>query len=309
MCVSSFVFGSYTARCRPAFAIGWSLADGCVEPSLQKSGLAAGRTADVSHTRPFSSNIGLWTLFLLVQITSSSKYGEGNGMFGDVGGVFGSRTVSGTLLVVCRTGSSTGMIVRAQLERSVDEAVGVERRIAPIGGHFVVQVGLRIRPVPLRDDDVALESLRTRRRGRHLAAGDAVRPVGKHRVDAILAHVVHAARHLRAGLTRLNAALPGRGGAVERAEILRHLARALRAELMTGGAPARLQHAEELGLRLHVRRDAVAARSVAGKFAFLGDAHQGEPVAGGVVLRRGARARRDDRRQIDRLARRTLHFR
>jgi len=68
----------------------------------------AGRTADVNHTRPFPSNIGLCTLLRLVQIASSPQYGEGCGMVADVRGVFGSRTVSGTRLTVCRTGSSTG---------------------------------------------------------------------------------------------------------------------------------------------------------------------------------------------------------
>ena len=73
MCVSCRVFGSHIARCRPALAIGYSFADGWLEPALQKSGLAGGRTADVIHSLPFASNIGLWTLFLLSQITSLSQ--------------------------------------------------------------------------------------------------------------------------------------------------------------------------------------------------------------------------------------------
>ena len=75
---------------------------------MQKSGFAGGRTADVIQTRPCSSSIGLCTLFLLVQIASSPQYGDGCGIVGVVGGVFGSRTVSGTWLIVCVTGSSTG---------------------------------------------------------------------------------------------------------------------------------------------------------------------------------------------------------
>src|SRR6476646_1433538 len=66
-CVIVFVFGSYIARWRLELLSGVSLADGCDEPSRQKSGLAKGRTAEVIHTRPRSSNMGLWTLFLLVQ--------------------------------------------------------------------------------------------------------------------------------------------------------------------------------------------------------------------------------------------------
>ena len=75
---------------------------------MQKSGLSDGRTAEVSHSRFFSSSIGLCTLFLLVQMTSSPQYGDGAGIFGFVGGVFGSRTDSGMRLTVCFTGSSTG---------------------------------------------------------------------------------------------------------------------------------------------------------------------------------------------------------
>ena len=90
-------------------ATGNSFADGCVEPSLHSGGFADGRTAEVSHTRPLWSSIGLWTLFLLVQITSSPQYGDDSGIAGLVGGVAGSRTVSGTRLAVLVLGSSTGV--------------------------------------------------------------------------------------------------------------------------------------------------------------------------------------------------------
>src|SRR5262245_37508150 len=108
MCVSFLVCGSYIWRWRLELLTGNAFADGCVDPALQKSGFSAGATAEVSQRRPFSSSIGLWTLFLLVQITSSAQYGDGAGIFGFVGGVFGSRTESGTRVTVWRTGSSTG---------------------------------------------------------------------------------------------------------------------------------------------------------------------------------------------------------
>src|SRR5215831_2422947 len=73
MCVSFFVFGSYIASCRPERLSGKSFADGCVDPALQNAGLSGGRTDDVIHTRPVSSIIGLWTLFLLAQIASSPQ--------------------------------------------------------------------------------------------------------------------------------------------------------------------------------------------------------------------------------------------
>ena len=52
MCVSFFVSGSYTARCRLDRARGYSFAEGWLDPSLQTSGFSKGRTADVIHTRP-----------------------------------------------------------------------------------------------------------------------------------------------------------------------------------------------------------------------------------------------------------------
>ena len=56
---------------------GNSLADGMVEPCLQKSGLSRPRTAAVSHTRPFLSNMELWLLTLVSQIFLSPQYGDG----------------------------------------------------------------------------------------------------------------------------------------------------------------------------------------------------------------------------------------
>src|SRR5688572_29196019 len=108
--VSFFVLGSYTARSRPERSTGNTFADGCDEPCLQTGGLSNGRTAAVSHTRPFSSSIGLWTFVLLVQIGSSPQYGDvAPGCVPAAIGVLGSRGPIGTLLATCRTGSSTGM--------------------------------------------------------------------------------------------------------------------------------------------------------------------------------------------------------
>src|SRR6266699_2619579 len=108
MSVTSLVFGSYMARCRSLVARGKSFAEGLSDPSLQKAGLSLGRTLDVNHTRPSSSNIGLCTLALLFQIASSPQYGESASGFPAAKGVFGSRTDTSTLLDVWRTGSRTG---------------------------------------------------------------------------------------------------------------------------------------------------------------------------------------------------------
>jgi hypothetical protein len=108
MCVSFWDLGSHIARCRPARFTGNAFADGWFDPARQKGGLSAGRTVDVSQRRPRSSSIGLWTLFLLVQMTVSPQYGEGAGIAEAVAGVAGSRTVSGIWDAVCVTGSTTG---------------------------------------------------------------------------------------------------------------------------------------------------------------------------------------------------------
>src|SRR5215216_1851259 len=110
MCFISFVFGSYTARWRPELLSGKSFAEGWLDAALQKAGLSGPRTLDVIHTRPFSSNIGLCTFARLVQIASIPQYGEGAATCGGAaGGMFGSRSVTGTRVAVWVFGSSTGM--------------------------------------------------------------------------------------------------------------------------------------------------------------------------------------------------------
>src|SRR5918996_330722 len=110
MCFISFVFGSYTARCRPELARGKRRADGWLDPALQNSRLSGPPTLEVIQTRSISSNIGLCTFARLVQIASVPQYGEGPMTFcGVAGGVFGSRSVTGTRVTVWVVGSSTGM--------------------------------------------------------------------------------------------------------------------------------------------------------------------------------------------------------
>ena len=67
------------------------------------------------------------------------------------------------------------------LGRAEDQAVGVDGRVALVAHRRVMQVGLRVRPVPHRDDGVALDALRPLRLGgRQFAGGDAVGPVAEH---------------------------------------------------------------------------------------------------------------------------------
>src|SRR5687768_11384160 len=110
MCFISFVFGWCTAQRRFDPLRGKSFAEGWLDPALQKSGLPGPRTFEVIHTRPVSSNIGLCTFALLFQIGSVPQYGDGPMTCGgDEGGMFGSRSVTGTLLTVWVFGSRTGM--------------------------------------------------------------------------------------------------------------------------------------------------------------------------------------------------------
>ena len=75
---------------------------------MQKSGFGPGRTVDVIQTRPWSSNIGLWTLLWLFHGGSLPKFIDGAAISCEVIGVAGSRTVNGTRLIVLCAGSSTG---------------------------------------------------------------------------------------------------------------------------------------------------------------------------------------------------------
>ncbi len=130
-----------------------------------------------------------------------------------------------------------GQVVAGGLERAVDRSVGVHPRVALVAGNLVVQVVARIRPVPQRDDDVALAALRARRRGlRQLAAGNAISPVGVHRQRALAAHLREAVAHPGARLARLDAAIPRGGAGVEHAKALRNFARRLVAERMAASA-------------------------------------------------------------------------
>ena len=102
------VFGSYMDRCRLEDSIGVSLADGCSEPCLQKSGFAGAPTREVNQTRAFSSSIGLCMLVWLSQMRSSPQNGDGSIGFCFDDGVAGSRTGIFTWVARWFTGSSTG---------------------------------------------------------------------------------------------------------------------------------------------------------------------------------------------------------
>ena len=104
-----------------------------------------------------------------------------------VEGVSGSRTGNFTWLValLC-AGSRIGAKSVLSSARSIDQAVCVDGRISLVRGNLVMQVGRGGGPVPNRQDDIALDALRPRRRHRwQFAGGNPVRPIGKQRQGAI----------------------------------------------------------------------------------------------------------------------------
>src|SRR5260370_7575816 len=108
MSVTCFVFGSYTASCRPLVLRGNKTAEGWLEPSLQNAGFSLGRILEVIQTRPCASNIGLWTLAWLCQMASFPQYGEGAAILSSaLDGAFGSRTGTFTWLALPLTALRT----------------------------------------------------------------------------------------------------------------------------------------------------------------------------------------------------------
>ena len=76
------VDGQVPARVRNRIQFrGWMLRAFAAE-----SRVLIGRTAEVSQIRPFSSNMGLWTLLRLVHMASLPQYTEGCGTFAEVRG-------------------------------------------------------------------------------------------------------------------------------------------------------------------------------------------------------------------------------
>ena len=68
---------------------------------------------------------------------------------------------------------------------AVNRTVGVGSRVALVGREFVVCERRRPTPVPHRQHEVALAVPRPRRRGRHIAGSDAIRPAREHLQPAL----------------------------------------------------------------------------------------------------------------------------
>ena len=260
---------------------------------------------EVSQSRPRSSNIGLWTLFLLVQMGLVTPIERRLGHVrtrGRPGARIADRQRDLARRVAHRI--QHWHVVRAGLQRPEDGSVGVDGGIAPIGGNLVVEVRLRIGPIPRRDDDVALYAFGPGRLRRHLARRDAVGPVREHLQHCLPAHTVEAGAHPRPGLARLDPPVPSVHGGLEVAQFRRDLPDAEAAELMAGRAIARLHEPEELSLVLDVRRDPVSLITGPRKLVPFRHVEQRRPVTRRVILRRCPGVGRRHRGQVQSRARR-----
>src|SRR5262249_35608842 len=159
-----------------------------------------------------------------------------------------------------------------------DQPVRIRRRTASVGRHLIVQVCLRISPVPLRDDDVPLDTARTWRSRRHLAFRNAIGPIRKQR-DRARPELIDATAHAWASLSGLKPPGPGRLGGRERAERRWNFARRLVAELMARPAAAGFHVAQPFGLTANLRRDAV--RRGSRKLVLRRNVEQRKPGSGG----------------------------
>ena len=241
---------------------------------------------------------------------SSPQYGDGSkpGCVGKNEGTVSAGARSGMSSAVDRCRAVVGDHQRVLRDRdAVDQPVRVDRGLPLVGSDLVVDVRRLVGPLPHGEHQVALGALRPGRRGRHLAGGDALAPVGVHRETAVAAEAVHDRAHLRAALPEPEAVVPGldrRIEAVEMADVggepVAHLVTELAALL--GDVDPRVLAAQG-------RRDAVAVGPGAGELVRRRGLEQGVPVVGGIDLRRFPRRagrRRPQRQRLPRLGRHRL---
>jgi hypothetical protein len=154
----------------------------------------------------------LWTVVWPFQIASSPQYGDGpaGGVLTELG-VSGSRTVSLIIDAVCVFGSTTDRSSALSSSAPYTGPLAFTVGIALVACDLVVQIDLRVSPVPHRDHDVALLALRTRRLGRgKLACRDPICPVRVHAERTCAADLRESRAHASASLSRLDPLIPRR---------------------------------------------------------------------------------------------------
>ena len=170
----------------------------------------------------------------------------------------------------------------------VDRAAGIHRRLTAIGRDLVVHERVIGAPVPQRDDDVALDAFRPRRRRRHFASCNAIGPVRKYFQRWLFALRLEHRVHRGPAHAGAEAPLPCVVSSRQLRLRLEHVieaARQLVAELMAEVAVG-LQRVDPMVLRQHVRSRAVAVRTGAGEQALVGRLQHRQPIVGRIDLRR-----------------------
>ena len=190
-------------------------------------------------------------------------------------------------------------VVGAVLGRTVQRPVAIYRRLSLVGGNHVVKVMLLVAEPLQRDDDVALDALRTRGlAARQLTLRDASGPVAEH-LRTERAERQQLSRHLLTRLARAHAPHPRRRRHGELAERLGDGARCLLHELVAADAGVVLHLVQPVGL-LDVLRDLSLAAEVGGAR----NVQHREPVDAGVVLRRSGLIGSNRGGEVDQLSRR-----
>ena len=180
-----------------------------------------------------------------------------------------------------------GHQIRAVLLRPVDLAIRIHGRLAPVGRDQVVEIGFLIAPIPQRQDEIALDALRSRRLllGR-LAGGNAVGPVRPFCNRTIGTDAGRGADHLTHGLPRLDTPGPGVARIGEVPEPRWDGSCARRAERMAGQAAMRFNRGDPVVLVRHTWIDAVALRTSTGEFALRRDLEHRIPVNRRIIFGR-----------------------
>ena len=141
--------------------------------------------------------------------------------------------------------------IRAQFRRAVNRSIGIDRRIAFVGGNLVVEISLGIAPIPHVNDDVALDALGSRwLRLRQFAGSDAVRPIAEEGQGAFRIDSVDSIQHRRHRLAGNNAPLPGVGRRFEFAQLSGNRPRRFVAQLMASITAVGFYDVEPLSLML-----------------------------------------------------------
>ena len=186
---------------------------------------------------------------------------------------------------------------------AVDISTAVDARIAFVRGAEVVDERVLRSPVPHRDDQISFHAARPRRRHGHLAARNAIRPVGKHPQRPLTSEGADRRTHLGAPKAGLDTVVPcGRRRVefreFERARLGLEGPRMRIAELMAILAPL-LKGPDPRRLIPHPGHDTVAVGTRAREFVPGRHLHQRHPVVGGIDLRGFLRRLRDHRFQCD----------